>query len=240
VIRLRIKAPFAAFRPFAAGSFRPSAPFITFSAAYGLAMNIAGIETRYDDRELPMTLMRQGLPSVEMAIGVITIPKKHTIYQQLHNYPIGSTGKEYANRCRGAKYNIQPIRREFLSGIEGYICISKNPEIEEKIRLGLRIGSNIANNEELRYGIPFLGDNNHMVDILQEEEKPLKQAYWYQKVGLEYGDNLKSRCRMTIWINRANMQETISQIFELTEVPLFEPPQKAWIEITPPDARQDG
>jgi len=59
-------------------------------------------------------------------------------------------------------------------------------------------------------------------------------------VGLEYGDNLRSRCRMTIWIDRANMQGTISQIFELTEVPLFEPPQKAWIEITPPDARQDG
>ena len=49
MIRLRVKAPFAAFRYFTAGSYRPTAPFVTPSAAYGLLLNLAGFDTRYDD-----------------------------------------------------------------------------------------------------------------------------------------------------------------------------------------------
>ena len=52
MMRLRIRAPFAAFRHFTAGSYRPTAPFITPSAAYGLLLNLAGVETRFDDGKL--------------------------------------------------------------------------------------------------------------------------------------------------------------------------------------------
>jgi len=137
---LRVKAPFAAFRTFTAGSYRPTAPFITPSAAYGLVLNIAGIESRYDDGHAPMTLTNPGLARVEIALGAITFPEVQSIYQQLHNYPVGAMGKGRAKDCKGAKYNIQPVRREFLSGLDAYICIRENDSLEEHVRAGLRGG----------------------------------------------------------------------------------------------------
>ena len=58
---LYLQAPFGVFRTFMAGSFRPTASFITPSAAYGLLLNVAGIEMRRDDGKSPMTLTAQGL-----------------------------------------------------------------------------------------------------------------------------------------------------------------------------------
>ncbi len=58
MIRLRITAPFGAFRTFTAGAYRPSMPFMPPSAAYGLLLGLAGIETRLDDGQSPMTLMQ--------------------------------------------------------------------------------------------------------------------------------------------------------------------------------------
>ena len=42
MLLLYIKAPFAAFRTFTAGRYRPTAPFLTPSAAYGLVLNAQG------------------------------------------------------------------------------------------------------------------------------------------------------------------------------------------------------
>ena len=57
--RYYLQAKFAAFRPFVSGSFRPTAGFITPTAAYGLLLNIAGIEMRHDDGQSVMTLIRK-------------------------------------------------------------------------------------------------------------------------------------------------------------------------------------
>ena len=59
---LYLQAPFAALRTFTAGSFRPTADFITPSAAYGLLLNVAGIEMREVSDKHAMTLIRTGLP----------------------------------------------------------------------------------------------------------------------------------------------------------------------------------
>ena len=64
------QAPFAVFRTFTAGSFRPTAPFMTPSAAYGLLLNLAGIEMRDDDGASEMTLIRSGLPHATIALGL--------------------------------------------------------------------------------------------------------------------------------------------------------------------------
>ena len=138
---VRVKAPFAAFRPFTAGSYRPTAPFITPTAAYGLVLNVAGIDSRYDDGQAPMTLMRSGLPSVELALGAISVPSVQSLYQQVHNYPVGTTGKDRAAECRGSKYNIQPVRREFLSNLDAYLGLRGNETFEEQVRTGLREGA---------------------------------------------------------------------------------------------------
>jgi hypothetical protein len=41
----------------------------------------------------------------------IPVPATHTLYQQLHNYPVGDSGKECASLTKGCEDNIQPIRR---------------------------------------------------------------------------------------------------------------------------------
>ena len=101
---LRIRAPFAAFRGFQAGVYRSTAPVIPPSAAFGLILNLAGIEMR-DSTPGVTTLIRSDLPHLQLAIG---IPLKEsqtgeflpetkseicTLYQQLHSYPVGASGK---------------------------------------------------------------------------------------------------------------------------------------------------
>ncbi len=51
MLALYIEAPFAACRTFTAGWYRPSATFLTPSAAYGLLLNLAGIETRLPEQD---------------------------------------------------------------------------------------------------------------------------------------------------------------------------------------------
>src|SRR5437762_680819 len=126
---LYLEAPFAACRTFTAGWYRPTATFLTHSAAYGLLLNIAGIESRLceedtlHDGKTPASLTRTDLPAVRIALGVAADgsgskhPLVQSIYQQLHNYPVGTSGQERAESAKGNKYNITPVRREFLSGL---------------------------------------------------------------------------------------------------------------------------
>ncbi len=234
MLRLHIKAQFAAFRTFTAGYFRPTMPFIPPSAAYGLALNLAGIETRLDDGKSPMTLMRRDLPSVEIALGTVKFPKVHSIFQQLHNYPVGTTGMEHAPECKGAKYNIQPVRREFLSGIDAYICLRGNDELQERISRTLRNGTQSLSEELTRYGIPFLGDNSFMIDILHQEIAPQMPAYWYQKLTPDDILSNKHPSRLTIWIDRKDMTNTITALYAPTNEIFPEPPdEKCWTRISP-------
>lgn len=232
---LRVKAPFAAFRTFTAGSYRPTAPFVTPSAAYGLILNVAGIESRYDDGHIPITLMRPGLPRVELALGAITLPEVQSIYQQLHNYPVGTTGKERASECKGAKYNIQPIRREFLSGFDAYICLRGNDALEEQVRKGLRGGTQWAPEGRPRYGIPFLGDNSFMVDVLREEPSP-KPAYWYMRLRDDDSGPVDGCCRLTVWIDRADMTCTRALLYAPTKDSIAPVPDwdEAWTLLEAP------
>jgi CRISPR-associated protein Cas5t len=230
---LHVKAPFAAFRTFTAGSYRPTAPFITPSSAYGLILNVAGIESRYDDGHAPMTLMKLGLPKAEIALGAIVFPEIQSVYQQLHNYPVGSTGKERAKESKGTKYNIQPIRREFLSGLDAYICLRGNSELEEQARVGLQEGAQWTPKDHLRYGIPFLGDNNFMVDILREEPFP-GPAYWYKQMTSDEAASVDRRCRLTVWIDRADMSRTRAFVYAPLQDATSAIPERAWTLIEPP------
>src|SRR5262245_34532498 len=101
---LYLEAPFAAFRCFAAGGYRPTATFLTPSAAYGLLLHVAGIESRLREEaaghggQLPASLTRPRLPPVRLALGAPLapggdpFPAVQTVFQQLHNYPVGASG----------------------------------------------------------------------------------------------------------------------------------------------------
>lgn len=231
---LYIEAPFAVFRPFTAGSFRPTADFITPSAAYGLLMNIAGIETRFFDDTKPMTLIKsEGLPKLKIALGApptkdnplkISLPLKHSLFQQLHNYPVGNTGKERATDTKGTKYNIQPVRRSFLSNLKAFIMFEGAMEFERQFLEGIK------GNLSTRYGIPFLGDNNFLVDklIIREKTGPL---FWYEKITGDTGGILDDATRLTITIDRFDMSRTKTALFSPIRAPVENPPDSAWVEV---------
>ncbi len=232
MLRLRIKAPFAAFRPFTAGTYRPTAPFLTPSAAYGLLLNVAAIESRHDDGKSPMTLMAGDLPSAEIAIGAVSLPEVQSLYQQLHNYPVGATGKERASDTRGNKYNIQPIRREFLSDLDAYVCVRGNDWLEARVRDGLRLGSRLAPEGRRRYGLPFLGDNNCIISVLREEADPVP-AYWFIQKGRDTDGASANICRLTVWIDRRDMSKTVTRLYRRADGATIDLPAHAWTPIPP-------
>jgi len=226
MISLYVQAPFAVFRTFTAGNFRPTASFLTYSAAYGLVLNIAGIESRLDDGESAMTRMRADLPNVKIALGALCFPQVQSLYQQGHNYPVGNTSAERAPLTKGNKYNITPIRRELLSNLRAYVCLDENPELEERVRRGLT-----GYYDTTRYGLPFLGDNNFMIDVLHEEGER-QAAYWYETITESDGHGPRPRTtRLTLSIDRQNMAKTKSALFAPSPKQTVTIPENSWVSV---------
>ena len=246
VLYLRVRARFAVFRPFVTGSYRSTAPFITPSAAYGLALNLAGIDMRRcDDGKSAMTLIADNLPRLDVALGAPadsnpwkwgrsagddddTLPRVHEMYQQLHNYPVGKSQSEHAPNTKGAKYNITPVRRSFLSGLDAVVCFRHSgleAFKEERIRAGLR------GETEHRYGLPFLGDNNFLPDRIDIVESP-PPCQWF--VPIEAGDGETPRRgvgRLTVTIDRRDSSRTRSRLFGPARRATAAIPDGAWVRI---------
>jgi CRISPR-associated protein Cas5t len=238
MIWLYVQAPFAVCRTFTAGWYRPTATFLTPSAAYGLLLNIAGIDSRLreedasHDGKTPATLIRPGLPKVRIALGAPactgdSFPIVQTIYQQLHNYPVGSSGEARAEAAKGSKYNITPVRREYLSGLRAIVGLQGDAELDEHIRQGLRGELNDG-----RYGLPFLGDNQFLLDRLEELPSPWP-AHWFERVTEDSGPPRPRTTRLTIWIDRADLSRTISALYTPTESAMPDVPEGAWTAINP-------
>lgn len=242
MLRIRLDAPFAAFRPYTAGWFRPTAAFLTPSAAYGLLLNVAGIESRLREEDpahdgaQPTTYTRPGLPVMELAVGVRAVvgdpgrpdlPRVQTIYQQLHNYPVGASGKERAADAHGNKYNITPVRREFLCGLRAVIAVRTDLTTEDRIRRGL---AGTLEPETPRYGLPFLGDNSFLPDRL-EPDGANDPAFWFERLVGDLPEPRKFTTRMTVAIDRADMSGTVTALFAPSPGPTPEPPTSAWVAV---------
>ncbi len=226
MICLYLQAPFGVFRTFTSGSYRPTAGFITPSAAYGLLLNVAGIEMRRDDGTSVMTVTANGLPAVRLALGAPDWPGpgRHSLYQQLHNYPVGNTGKEHAPVCKGSKYNIVPVRREFLSDIRAYVCVDVDPELEGRILDGLE------GKTARTYGLPFLGDNNFLIDRLEPVARP-QPAYWFERISEGPEGILEDVMRLAITIDRADLSKSRSALFAPSKQKLAGPSPDSWVEV---------
>jgi CRISPR-associated protein Cas5t len=229
---LRIRAPFAAFRGFQAGVYRSTSPIMPPSAAFGLVLNLAGIEMR-DSTPGVMTLIRKDLPCLKLAIGLPctelangkivaeTDSEVCTLYQQLHSYPVGNSGKELKERTHGAKFWITPVRRELLVGFDMILGVQGDRALLERVKSGLR-----GQLDETRYGLPFAGDNNFLFDQIDViDEPPITR--WY--VQMQPDDRpMKDSYRLTVGINRTDNSKTSGFLYAPIEEALREPPELAW------------
>jgi CRISPR-associated protein Cas5t len=218
---LKIHAPFAAFRGFQAGVYRSTAPVMPPSAAYGLVLNLAGIEMR-DYSNPKTTEILKDLLSLQLAIGVLKTPEKSSVYQQLHSYPVGNSGKELAPLTKGAKFWITPVRREILIDYVGIIGVKTDDEtLRKKIEKGL------CGEINREYGLPFAGDNNFLFDKIEVINHPPEDVVWY--VRHQPDDNqVKGSCRLYIGINRTDNSKTTSAIFVPKENLSLPLPENAW------------
>jgi CRISPR-associated protein Cas5t len=227
---LHVRAPFAAFRGFQAGVYRATSPVMPPSTAYGLILNLAGIEMRGPMNGVT-TEIKGGLPMLRIAVGVISRPELFSLYQQLHSYPVGASGKELSARTHGAKFWIVPVRREFLVGYNGMIGVqTKNPDLLEQVRNGLR-----GNLESPRYGLPFAGDNNLLIDQIDVEDEP-PPTHWYARMQPDDPPR-KGSCRLTVGINRSDNSKTTSYLYAPAVESSALPCEHAWT-WTPRDDKE--
>ena len=226
---LRLKAPFAAFRPGDLSrvpiAFRPTTPIPSPSAAYGLLLNLAGIEQR-GDIALPTTPIRQGLPELEIAIGVPSGTRTETaiLSQQLHQYLVGNSDKELAKLTKGAKSWIAPVRREVLVNLDVVVGVRGNAELGDRIVAGLN-----GELDEPRYGLPFAGDNNFLFDSIDIVESP-GCVRWYSPLP-ENARPQRGTCRLAIWIDRADNSKTQTAVFTPGDDFRSHPPESAWVKL---------
>ncbi len=218
---LHVRAPFAAFRGFQAGVYRATSPVMPPSTAYGLILNLAGIEMR-GPMNCVTTEISDALPMLRIAVGVTSRPELFSLYQQLHSYPVGASGKELSSRTHGAKFWIVPVRRELLVGYNGMIGVqTKNADLLEQIRNGLR-----GNLDSPRYGLPFAGDNNLLIDQIDVQAEP-PPTRWYARMLPDHPPR-KGSCRLTVGINRTDNSKTSSYLYAPTPDARSQPPDSAW------------
>jgi CRISPR-associated protein Cas5t len=242
MIWLAIEAPFAACRPMMAGWHRPAAGFLTHSAAYGLVLNVAGVESRLGEHEpghpgdVPASLTRPGLPSFRVALGLPAgsdLPRVGTVFQQLHNYSVaaGNAGIR-PEHALGRKNNIAPVRRELLSGLRAIVAVQAEDDLTEAVRHGLLGGRNGR-----RYGLPFLGDNSFTLDRLEEVEP--RPALWFVLAETaSRGGPRAGTTRLTAYVDRRTPVGTRSALFApVAEEDASEtPPETALVPVGDPRA----
>jgi CRISPR-associated protein Cas5t len=219
---LAIEAPFAAYRWLQAGVYRGTYPVLPPSAAWGLALNLAGIESRGALDEV-VTTIRPDAPHLEIAVGSLSTAQHSTLYQQLHSYPVGAAGKELQARAHGQKFWIAPARREILVGLRCVVGIRGDDTIITRIPRGLAGTLDVE-----RYGLPFAGDNQFMfsrIDVVDD-----MVARWF--VPVRAGEIPKESTRLTTNIDRRDASRTKAPMFAPTPDPCVCPPE-AWIDIGP-------
>jgi CRISPR-associated protein Cas5t len=220
---LLLDAPFAAYRWLQAGVFRGTSPVIPPSAAWGLALNLAGIDTRGDVNEVA-TRIRADAPHLEVAVGVVRPGQRSTVYQQLHGYPVGNSGGALQARAHGQKFWIAPVRRELLVGLHCIVGVRGPVSVVERIPKGL-----VGTLEGERCGLPFAGDNQFLfsrIDVVEEAEG----ARWF--VPVRPGETPKESTRLTTNIDRSEASRTKAPLFAPTQLPCA-CPLEAWVDIGP-------
>jgi CRISPR-associated protein Cas5t len=224
-IYLRLDAPVAAWRWLQAGVYRGTFPVIPPSAAWGLVLNLVGIDTRGDLSEVT-TPIRGDAPALDIAVGVVPghEGQRSVLYQQLHSYPVGASGSDMRGRAKGNKYWIAPARREILTDIIVTIGARGPADLLARAVDGLA-----GKLDTPRYGLPFAGDNQFLFSRLDASfVSPL--ARWYVPV-TELAD-ARATTRLTTNIDRSDASRTEAPLF----APLQEPgacPAFAWVKIGP-------
>lgn len=223
-IYLVLDAPISAWRWLQAGVYRATFPVIPPSAAWGLVLNLAGIESRGDLSEVS-TPIREDAPALDIAVGVVTPGQRSSLYQQLHSYPVGNSGGPLRERARGNKFWIAPARREILIGLVAAVGARGPKAVVDRVADGLAGRLDVA-----RYGLPFAGDNQHLFSRI-DVASVSPDARWYEPV-VDLANANVGTTRLTTNIDRTDASRTAAPLFAPT-TELVACPTSAWVRVGP-------
>jgi hypothetical protein len=235
-----IDSPFARFGNLPSSYMRTTDPFINPVQGYHFILMLAGIDSREYLVDLPATSTKNGLPSFKLGIGQIKEPYKNTIASQLHSYNTNS-GREIKF---GQKNKIDCGKTEILIDIKALLVIDENSYVENRVRDFLKNGNlSLQENGSPRYGIPYLGDNNFVVDIIKEIpiQNVTKEVRWYYKIDRKSMGNkeITPIYNFNLWINRNNPGKAITSLFSLSE-PSQDPKPYLFDMVQPPKEWYNG
>ena len=222
---LHIRAPFASFPNLRTGTYRDTMPIMPPSDAYGLILNLAGIEMRGSLRK-SITPIRSDLPALKLAFGRVADSSSEVsvILQNLHTYPVGKAGKERKVKAHGNKYWIEPTYREIIVNLDMMLGIKADSKLIDRVCKGLE-----GESDRSFYGLPFAGDNNFLLDRIDCLDKPLP-TYWFvpsdSNIELEPG-----AVSLTVEINRQNPSQTKSLLFSVAKNAVEYSSDSAWLSM---------
>lgn len=229
---IELKAPFFSYREFNTGGYQYTLPVIPHSSAYGLALNLAGIEMKSD---VPKKYSGSyvfypaiNTPKLEVAVGLISCGGFGALTHQYHRFvvtyrstkenprpsPKGNTNttlvaKEYGGR----KFDIGIIQREYLSDFHGVIAVRGNQNLVEKIIEGTNICYG---------GIPYSGQRNLFFSEINCVNNV--SAYWFSAKK----QNITKAVNLTSSIDRADTTKTKRKIWYIMDEMLITPPDSSW------------
>ena len=222
---LHVRAPFATYSTLRAGTYRDTMPIMPPSAAYGLILNLAGIEMRGNSQQ-PITPIREEEAPLKLAFGRIagTSSDISILLQHMHNYPVGSTGKEHKTKTHGSKYGIEPTYRETIVNLDMMLGIIADSTLISRVKQGLAVGD-----DRPRYGFPFAGDNSYLFDRIDCLDEPLL-SHWFVSIDsiLELESGAIS---LTVEIDRHVPSKTKSLLFSTTKDSLNSLPDRDWLSM---------
>jgi CRISPR-associated protein Cas5t len=136
---------------------------------------------------------------------------------------VGNSGsKDLKPLAQGAKFWITPVRREILVDFDCQLGVrAEDPALLERMVAGLAGRLDTA-----RYGLPFAGDNNFLLDRIDVLETPLP-ARWYELMGSDSRAQ-RGSCRLTVGIDRADSSRTSTMLFAPSAEARSEPGALAW------------
>ncbi len=222
---LHVRAPFATYSTLRAGKYRDTMPIMPPSAAYGLILNLAGIEMRGNPNQ-PITPIREDLPHLKLAFGRVagTFSEVSVLLQHMHNYPVGSTGKEHKLKTHGSKHWIEPTCRETIVNLDMMLGIIADSTLISRVKQGLA-----GEDDRPRYGFPFAGDNSYLFDRIDCLDEPLL-SHWFVSIDsiLELESGAIS---LTVEIDRHAPSKTKSLLFSATKDSLTSLPARDWLSM---------
>ena len=95
-------------------------------------------------------------------------------------------------------------------------------DLFDRVRKGLKGALDVT-----RYGLPFMGNNNFLIDRIDEVTTPPETIVWYVRMQPDDPPR-KGSCRLPVGIDRADNSKTTSFLYAPVESSTPEPPELAW------------